>query len=70
MYKVTLPREFPYEQRIRAGVVVNKVHGYEGELTDEQLEAVNADQLLTVSEAAAPKAAEPIKQAKTTSKAK
>lgn len=48
MYKVTLPREFPYDQRVRAGVVVNKEHGYEGELDDEQLKAINADPLLTV----------------------
>jgi hypothetical protein len=54
MYKVTLPREFPYEQRIRAGVVVNKVHGFEGELTDEQLEAIKADKVLTVSKVEAP----------------
>lgn len=48
MYKVTLPREFPYEQRIRAGIVVNKIHGFEGELTDEQVKAIQADGLLTV----------------------
>lgn len=48
MYKVTLPREFPYEQRVRAGIIVNKVQGFEGELTDDQLEVVKADSILTV----------------------
>ena len=48
MYKVTLPREFPYEQRVRAGIVVNKVHGYEGELTGDQLKAIKADGIFTV----------------------
>ena len=57
MYKVTLPREFPYNERIRAGVVINQEHGYEGELTDEQLEAIQADSLLTVEKVEAPKAA-------------
>ncbi|MDR6794731.1 hypothetical protein J2X12_004121 [Pseudarthrobacter oxydans] len=57
MYKVTLPREFPYNERVRAGVVINKEHGYEGELTDEQLEAIQADSLLTVEKVEAPKQA-------------
>ncbi|MDI3211768.1 hypothetical protein [Arthrobacter sp. AL12] len=48
MYKVTLPREFPYEQRIRAGIVVNKEHGYEGELAAEQLKAIKADKVFSV----------------------
>jgi hypothetical protein len=49
-YKVTV--QFPAgvfaDQRIRAGVVVNRVHGYVGELTDEQLAAIKADQHLSV----------------------
>ncbi|MCO4274270.1 hypothetical protein NG701_07485 [Pseudarthrobacter sp. HLT3-5] len=54
MYSVTLPREFPYEQRVRAGIVVNKVYGFEGELTDEQLEAIKADGVLSVTKVQAP----------------
>lgn len=59
MYKVTLPKEFPYNERIRAGVVINKEHGYEGELTDGQLQAIQADNLLTVEKIEATKETTP-----------
>ena len=42
-YKVTLPWNFPYEQRIRAGVTVTKAYGYEGPLTDEQVSEITED---------------------------
>ncbi|ROS29598.1 hypothetical protein EDF22_1342 [Rathayibacter sp. PhB127] len=42
-YKVTLPWNFPYEQRIRAGVTVTKAYGYEGPLTDEQVTEITED---------------------------
>jgi hypothetical protein len=42
-YKVTLPWNFPYEQRIRAGVTVMKAYGYEGPLTDEQVTEITED---------------------------
>ena len=42
-YKVTLPWDFPYAQRIRAGVTVTKAYGYEGPLTDEQATEITED---------------------------
>ncbi|WKK71463.1 hypothetical protein Q0F99_19175 [Rathayibacter oskolensis] len=42
-YKVTLPWNFPYAQRIRAGVTVTKAYGYEGPLTDEQVTEITED---------------------------
>ncbi|MCJ1699947.1 hypothetical protein MT356_09450 [Rathayibacter festucae] len=42
-YKVTLPWNFPYAQRIRAGVTVTKAYGYEGPLTDEQVSEITED---------------------------
>lgn len=49
-YVVTInqPRSFSAEQRVRAGIVVSREHGYEGELTEEQLDAIKADRELTV----------------------
>ena len=49
-YRVTLPKEFRYDHRVRAGVVVNKVHGYEGDLTKQQVAAIKADPLLSLVE--------------------
>lgn len=51
-YKVSLksPVNFPADRRIRAGVEVFKAGGYEGELTKEQLEAIEADEHLVVEE--------------------
>lgn len=50
-YKVKLvdPLGFPADQRVRSGVLVTKADGYEGELTDEQLEAIKNDEHLVVS---------------------
>ncbi|PPH83918.1 hypothetical protein [Rathayibacter sp. AY1D9] len=42
-YKVTLPWDFPYDQRTRAGVTVTKAYGYEGPLTAEQADEIEAD---------------------------
>lgn len=52
-YKVTvdLPADINATQRIRAGIVVSREHGYVGELTEEQLKAIQADSYLTVTEA-------------------
>lgn len=49
-YKVTVefPAEIPAVERHRAGIVVNRVYGYEGPLTEEQLGAIEADSYLTV----------------------
>lgn len=48
-YRVTLPKTFPYDQRVRAGITVSRQDGYEGDLTDDQLAAIKADPLLTVT---------------------
>lgn len=55
-YKVELPQGFPYAQRIRSGVTVFKDQPYEGELTDDQLEAIKADDFLTLTKAKEAKA--------------
>jgi hypothetical protein len=57
IYRVELasPLSFPADQRTRAGVVVTKQDGYEGELSDEQLEAIKADEHLVVTKVAAKK---------------
>lgn len=48
-YKVTLPRTFPANAHRRAGIAVAAgLEGYVGPLTDEQLEAIKADPILTV----------------------
>jgi hypothetical protein len=48
IYKVTLPRSFGAEQRVRAGITVGREAGYEGPLTPEQLKAIRADKEFTV----------------------
>lgn len=59
-YKVSIknPLSFPAEQRVRSGVLVTKQDGYEGELTDEQLQAVQADDYLSVEKVTASKPAD------------
>lgn len=47
-YKVTLPWNFPYAQRIRAGVTVTKAYGYEGPLSDEQVTEITEDGQLVI----------------------
>lgn len=52
-YKVSIvnfPEGLEATERRRAGIVVDRVHGYEGELTEEQLEAIKADDYLEVEE--------------------
>lgn len=49
MYRVTLPPNFSGPHRQRAGVFVAPgPDGYVGTLTDEQVEAVKADPVLTL----------------------
>lgn len=56
-YKVTLKdKAFPYELRRRAGIVVRKGEGFEGELTDDQVKAIRADDQLTVKKVSDPQA--------------
>lgn len=66
IYKVTIADafNFPADQRIRSGITVLKATGYQGELTDEQLEAIEADSYLAVEEVTEPAAApaKPIKK--------
>jgi hypothetical protein len=48
-YQVTLPKNFVGPQHSRAGVsVLPGPDGYVGELTDDQLKAIKADELFTV----------------------
>lgn len=49
-YKVTvqLPEGVSATTRTRAGIVVDRVHGYVGELTPEQLKSIKADRFLSV----------------------
>jgi hypothetical protein len=51
-YKVTLPFNFLAEQRTRGDITVTREGGYEGPLTDEQLEALNADEQFIVTKIA------------------
>ncbi|MBJ8343946.1 hypothetical protein [Antrihabitans sp. YC2-6] len=53
VYRVGVTGNFVAEKRIRAGVVVPADGGYVGELTKEQLEAIESDPFLTVSEGSA-----------------
>jgi len=54
-YKVivtdTFPAEIDANGRHRAGIFVDRVHGYEGPLTEAQLAAVEADSYLRVERA-------------------
>lgn len=51
-YKVTLPRTFPALAHRRAGIAVAAgLEGYVGPLTQEQLEAIKADPIMTVTNA-------------------
>lgn len=49
-YKVTvqLPEGVSAMTRTRAGIVVDRVHGYVGELTPAQLKSIKADRFLSV----------------------
>lgn len=50
-YKVTLPKTFAASRRMRGGVGIPAGReGYVGSLTEEQLEAIEADPQLTVEE--------------------
>jgi len=49
-YRVTVTGGFNAKQRVRNGVVVDKTYGYTGELTSDQLKAIEADELLHVAE--------------------
>lgn len=49
-YRVTVTGGFNAKQRVRNGVTVDKTYGYTGELTPDQLKAIEADELLHVAE--------------------
>ena len=70
-YKVTVnfPENLQATERRRAGIIVDRANGYEGELSAEQLEAIEADTYLTVEEVKQ-KAADKPSNTKTTSKTK
>lgn len=56
IYKVTLPYNFLAEHRHRAGVIIPRDGGYEGPLTDQQFEAIEADEWLTLEAVSDPEA--------------
>lgn len=50
-YRVTIvgfPQSIRATKRVRSGVIVDRVTGYEGELTEEQLAAIKGDSYLKV----------------------
>ena len=51
-YKVTvqLPESIKATERIRAGIIVDRVCGYEGELSEEQVAEIQADAYLAIEE--------------------
>lgn len=64
-YKVEVKTPFPAERRVRAGIVVPVDGGYEGNLTKDQVAAIEQDEYLTISEATkAPAKSAPKKPAK------
>lgn len=50
MHKVTVRKGFTGPQRQRAGIAVSREYPYTGELSEEQLKAVEADPELEVTE--------------------
>ncbi|AZZ51422.1 hypothetical protein [Rathayibacter festucae] len=62
-YKVTLPWDFPYDQRTRAGVTVTKAYGYEGPLTAEQADEIEADGQFVVEQIEAEQITKPLTKA-------